>query len=237
MRLLTVIVDVLFQIIHSIFYISKLLYQEMTWTVDDENFVAQLRQSTSFELGAVRNNRIVSIPYRPCDCRGRYAFKPKSKLLEYLRTCNGWVEDDEGKYTLNYLLIILMVHLKEKKLLHRERQGGRVEWFLLTKELQEAISYGLRSIHVDYVRPLIACTHLEGHRYIFGPHPPFACPSTLGRNIRKLIHQTLGSPYENPIPKLISEKTWDDMPEEMLGFPFNPYRNHHLYYHGGLDSD
>jgi len=54
------------------------------------------------------------LSYSFCPCREKYRLKNKP-LLDYLQThCDGWVEDPQGRYTLNYLIAILLVNLKEK---------------------------------------------------------------------------------------------------------------------------
>ena len=137
-----------------------------------------------------------SIPYHPCDCQGRYSFKERSPLLPYLQKSEGWVNDIEGKYTLNYIIINLFAIIKSKGLFVLDEETQTFLHFKPDLELQKALELWDDSLfNVRDVRQLIGNFHLEGHKdiYVFRT-PPFACTNKIGKRTRKLILSILGKP-------------------------------------------
>ena len=70
-----------------------------------------------FENGEFNYPRML---HHACPCREKYYLKSRSTLSKYLtRHCKGFVVDPERKYTLNYIIVVLLVNWKEKHLLWR----------------------------------------------------------------------------------------------------------------------
>jgi len=70
-------------------------------------------------------------------------------------------------------------------------------------------------INIRRIRPLIANTHLEGHRPVFGMYcQPFACTNKIGKRMRRFIHSILGEPDRDT--KYISKTPWEDGSHEDL---------------------
>jgi len=75
------------------------------------------RQQYYFSIKEGRNSTD-SIYYSPCPCRVKYYLRPDSPLTKYLEEeCQGWVRDENHKYSLNYILMVLSANFKQKKLL------------------------------------------------------------------------------------------------------------------------
>ena len=51
-----------------------------------------------------------------CICNEKFRFHPKSEIKNYLQNCKGFVLDADDKYSVNYILLVLLSHWKAKGL-------------------------------------------------------------------------------------------------------------------------
>jgi len=104
--------------------------------------------------------------YTPCSCRDKLSFKDDSPLQKYLETrCKGWVPDTENKYTLNYVLLVLIANLKEANLITEPI-------IRLSSELQDLFEENF--IHIQDLRHKVR-SFFKGNLGQPTKVPPFYC--------------------------------------------------------------
>jgi len=179
--------------------------------MDDFPYIGMgLRFKTDFDFG---NYSSRPIRYSPCDCKGRYPFQKTSLLLPYLQTSLGWTSSPDNRYTINYILMVLIADFKEKNLIQFDHKG-RVHAFIVNPETSIILGVTTRvfrndSISILHIRALIANVHLEGHRHILNiTQPPFSCTKSLTNQDVKLIHNLLNVPLKDPRFPAISRIPW-----------------------------
>ena len=176
-----------------------------------EDFRLQLKYGMTIYLN--EQGEDVPIIYSPCDCQEKYSFKPYSRLLNYLQQSKGWVDDVDGKYTLNFIIINLLKIAQVRGLLLYTETG--VDYLKGVPELRSALGVRDVLINIRRIRPLIANAHLEGHRPVFGWYcQPFACTNKIGKRMRRFIYSILGKPDRDT--KYISKTPWEDGSHEDL---------------------
>jgi len=73
-----------------------------------------------------RNRRHLGprIYYEACPHQDKYPFIPNSPLQNYLENhCEGFVKDDQDKYTINYLVFVLLANWKTRKLFSKKQDS------------------------------------------------------------------------------------------------------------------
>ena len=64
------------------------------------------------------------IHYEACPHQERYSFIPHSPLKNYLeKHCEGFVQDPEEKYTINYIVFVLLANWKARELFSKEQDS------------------------------------------------------------------------------------------------------------------
>lgn len=122
-----------------------------------------------------------------CPCRDLLPFKENSSLLKYLEThCKGWVVSPSNRYTLNYVLIVLLANLREKGFLQTKAQR-----YLCVKGdsvFRKIEGFRAKITQVSSLRHIIASRHFntaENSKYT-----TFLCP----KESRSIIYSVLRSP-------------------------------------------
>jgi hypothetical protein len=176
----------------------------------ESEFALVLRSRIAFDFNENRyTNARTHIPviYEPCDCQEKYSFKPQSRLLAYLRQCKGWTDDPEGKYTLNYIIAVLLAYAKEQNF-----------FCICVKDPNKRIigdsrfkaALGVSSITFRELRSLIANAHLNFGRPVFNCCPPFACKNKIGKRTQRLIYSLTGKPHSKTA--IIANRSWRSSP-------------------------
>jgi len=103
--------------------------------------------------------QIDPITYAPCTCREKYFLYPENLLALYLEEkCKGWVRDPESRYTLNYLVLVLIANFKDKGLLQYDTEYDF--YFVITdKRLKSVFEYGY--FKLKDLRAMIATGYLN----------------------------------------------------------------------------
>ena len=92
-----------------------------------------------------------------CPHREKYSFKPESRLQQYLQTCTNWVQDPEQKYTVNFILLVLLSDLKSKDYITQDIYSA--EYFIFCHHrLQAALRTPSPILNVQKLR-----RHILGH--------------------------------------------------------------------------
>jgi len=163
--------------------------------MDYELFQYQLnkwRSKTFHALAAYvdENGKTRIICYYPCDCQQKYSFKKNSKLLPYLQQCKGWIVDPQEKYTLNYVMIVLLAYLREKNLIYYCEEN-KLHLIHPVDEICKALEWSVKLKHISEIRMHIARAHLEGFKgSLYHYTPYFTCP----RGAEKVVIDILGEP-------------------------------------------
>lgn len=113
----------------------------------------------------------VNLPYRVCPCRERFTFKRNSQLHAYLKHSQGWVEDPKNKYTLNYIIVNLLVIAKERNFIFNPELTVNATIFC-DDELQKAIGY--TCFLLKEIRQIVLA-HVELGDFTYYDAPPFLC--------------------------------------------------------------
>jgi len=135
----------------------------------------QIRQSIEHEVlfYYLGHFRTIRLRYFVCPCREKYKLN-NPLLSHYLKTkCQGWLEDPDDRYTLNYLILVLLTNLQEKGHLRFFDTLG--DYFIADLELISIL--GFDSFTVFNLRSQIRdLFHLRKTK---GWHPPalFLCVS------------------------------------------------------------
>jgi hypothetical protein len=81
-----------------------------------------LYRGSSHVLGSfMRGTTKHYLTYRPCHCKERYFLDPRGTLSRYLNEeCKGFVPDGDHRYSLNYIVIVLIANWKVRNLVYRE---------------------------------------------------------------------------------------------------------------------
>jgi len=93
----------------------------------------------------------IDFMYGPiCTHNRKYSFILETSLKEYMRQSQGWVEDLDGKYTVNYIIVNLLANAKAK---NRLILDARDKYYLLCdRELQKALQAFTPVICIDELR-------------------------------------------------------------------------------------
>jgi len=154
---------------------------EEMFTYETDNWKYQ----SCFVIGThVVNNKMKFLCYNPCYCQEKYTFK-RQELLFQLKQLKGWAIDPEDKYTLNYIMIVVLAHFKH--------MGNIFYSFKLKKHLiipDSILERGLRLDNrpygIDELIKLII-SELDQQR-MYGPRPYFTCIDDQTENfIRSLL--------------------------------------------------
>lgn len=176
--------------------------------------ISDFRRGSGFDFG-LNSYPYTPVIYNPCECQERYSFKPESKLLDYLRQCKGWVDSDDGTYTLNYIIVVLLAFAKERGFLYTKKSLDK--HLKGDAEFTKALDYPSSKIHVRYLRSFICNNHLnreKGGMLFFEAYPPFACPNKIGKVTRRLIYSITGVPLF--LSMLISQYPWNEVVKPRL---------------------
>src|SRR5574343_344846 len=88
-----------------------------------------------------------------CTHNRKYPFIRESSLKEYMQQSRGWVEDLDGEYTANYIIVNLLANAKAK---NRLILDARDKYYILCdRELQKALQTLTPVICIDELRPSV----------------------------------------------------------------------------------
>lgn len=152
-----------------------------------------LNKSSNFILAThIQGNITKLTTYSPCNCKEKYQFKENSRLLPYLQTCKGWINDKKG-YTLNYILIVLLAILAEQELIYHDKALCRhmVRLNSTLRRILLGINNSKPWCSLHQLKSYIARYSLIGHRKlnIDDKNCYFKCP----RGTESLIISMIGN--------------------------------------------
>jgi len=102
------------------------------------------REPTVYDFGSGGE----SLSYPTCFCKRKFELGNHNALIHYLKTqCKGWTSDPQNKYTVNYIVYILLANFKSKRLF---KQGSRV---VCDGPLRSV--FGLSSFRINTLRSLV----------------------------------------------------------------------------------
>lgn len=75
-------------------------------------------------IGRRRRHFGPEIHYKACPHQDKYTFIPHSPLKDYLENhCEGFVRDPDSKYTINYIVIVLLANWKARRLFSKKQDS------------------------------------------------------------------------------------------------------------------
>lgn len=97
--------------------------------------------------------------YAPCTCREKYFLYPGSLLALYLEEeCQGWVRDPESRYTLNYLVLVLIANFKSKNILRYDMEEN---YYYIATDKKLAFIFRQSYLELHDIRDIIALRYLN----------------------------------------------------------------------------
>lgn len=139
-----------------------------------------------------------SIVVSCCPHQEKYSFKHGSKLKQYLENCKGWVPDPSQKYTVNYIIMVLFMDLKQKNQIFQNVYNSKDYFIGCDQELQLALQSPTPLFPIEELRRKVLL-HLMHNEPIFSRiynarrRIPFWCVKELESRIAELFDDY----YEN----------------------------------------
>lgn len=132
--------------------------------------------------------------YNPCGCEEVYSFRDNSAFLQYMRQqCSGWQDSIDNKYTLKYLILIILTQCRDKRILYkngpifmirRDTDEGKVFSAALDSSIKTNLFY------LSQVRPLLERKHLKNSIALGIPcqyKPDFICSEDVDYLLANLL--------------------------------------------------
>lgn len=136
------------------------------------------------------------LTFKSCPCKDKHFLDPRGVLSRYLyEKCQGFVPDGEHRYTINYIVMVLIANWNEKKLIYRYSQL-RVKNDGCIDQLLDSIMWA------SYRQPFYRISEVRGNIAIRHFHLAEEVPNTFTllyciRNIKNLLSQIIEQPLIN----------------------------------------
>lgn len=114
---------------------------------------------TYFDINHIHTDKSI---YNECPHREKYSFNPRSTLRQYFESCEGCAIDPEHKYTINYIILILLTNLKKNNWLIQNAVYKADFYIVCNKELQLALRTPEPFIKLRNLRRQVL-RHMEYH--------------------------------------------------------------------------
>ena len=128
-----------------------------------------------------------------CPHGNKYPFKYGTKLEEYMRQCKGWLEDQDRKYTINYILIVLLAEIKSRRLLILDAYDKY--YIICDRELQLSLGVSEPFIEITLLRKQVL-SQMRHTEYRYQHERDYKIPFWCVRSIDSVLLRIFDNLYE-----------------------------------------
>lgn len=122
-----------------------------------------------------------------CPHNEKYSFQFNSPLASYMLKCKGFCEDIDKKYTVNYIILTLLMNIKEKR--HLLEDICKDFYIICDNELQKIFSLHCPILPVQFLREKILKHMYHREHITFEESALYAKPLWCVRHMDRILNQ------------------------------------------------